>query len=177
MKRFIIAVLLILIALLFLWAAHLDGIIAFAADDVEIPDGAYGVWECKELGTYTPLYWADHKAQHIVDAKNSAVIRIYDEGYRISDHADSLLLGGRWNVNNMKVGGSAFLHRTDGTQEYICIAILLCDETQEEFYQFQGIDVRTAANDVICVSCAVADGSRVYVAYYKLVESTMGQRN
>lgn len=33
MKRILIAVLLVLIALLFLWAAHLDGIIAFAEEE------------------------------------------------------------------------------------------------------------------------------------------------
>lgn len=168
MKRITIIILLLLIALLFLWAAYLDGVVALASYDVEIPDGAYGLWECPELGTYTPLYFSDKKAQRIVDQRNSAVIRIYDDGLRISDHADSLLLGGRWNVNNMKVGGSAFLHKADGTQEYTCIAILLCDETHEKLYKFQGMDVHTAANDLICVSCANDDGSQVYVAYYVL---------
>lgn len=37
MKRFVIAVLLLLIALLFLWAAYLDGVVAFAEEDVEEP--------------------------------------------------------------------------------------------------------------------------------------------
>ena len=171
MKRFVIAVLLLLIALLFLWAAYLDGVVAFADYGVKIPDGAYGVFRVVATDTDSPLYLTHGVGQSIVDREDAACIRSWGEdGYAIFDHQGSEVGGGIWRVNEMAVGGSAFLFRADKpTKEYICTAIYLANSDGYRFIaDVDKRNIKPKANDIICVSCAWEDDLN-YVAYYKLV--------
>ena len=58
---------------------------------VEIPDGAYGVWQIPELNIMIPLYLGStkDKTMVIIDAENSASIRRFGAGRIIEDHAES----------------------------------------------------------------------------------------
>lgn len=135
---------------------------------VEVPQGAYGVWEVSETGTRTPLYKAEGTGQVYVDRKNAAAMIRWGEGYLIADHADSKVDGGIWNVNQHIVGGMAFLVR-DGkpTKTYQCTAIYLCDDTGST-YLYNGKAIRAAKGDIICGSCASEKPhDKVYLAYYK----------
>ena len=142
--------------------------------DVEIPDGAWGVWEVSETGTVSPLYFAQGTGQSIVDRENAACVRNFGEGYAIFDHADSEVDGGTWNVNEMTVGGSAFLHRDDGIKEYRCTAIWF--GYNDGFSLISDVDGKAirprAKGDIVCCSCATLNGAEVYVAYFKLLEQT-----
>lgn len=138
--------------------------------DAEIPEGAYGVWECPALGTSTPIYQAEGTGQKWADMENAAFIRRWGEGRLIGDHAGSEVDGGTWWVNEMIVGGHCYLVR-DGkpTKDYICTAIWLCDDTGYT-YLYNGKSMRAAKNDIMCACCASEKPhDKVYVAYYKYV--------
>ena len=135
---------------------------------VEVPKGAYGVWEVAETGTRTPIYSAEGTGQKWADMENAAFIRAWGDGRLIGDHADSVVDGGVWNVNEHIVGGMAFLVR-DGkpTKRYQCTAIYLCDDTGST-YLYNGKSIRAAKGDIICGSCASdKPHDKVYIAYYK----------
>lgn len=136
----------------------------------EIPAGAYGVWQCPALGTSTPLYEGDYADwQAITDADNSALIATYSGIRMIGDHANSKVDGGVWNCNKMLVGGLAFLVTEDATYEYKCYLIA---ETDFNGYCWK-INNQTVRpyhpHDIMCCSCANAEGSREYVAFYEFV--------
>ena len=174
-KHILAFIILILIVVMFAYAAHLDGIIyvkAFADYGVKIPEDAYGVFKVAETGTSSPLYFTHGVGQSIVDRENAACIRIWaDDGYAIFDHQDSVVDGGIWRVNEMVVGGSAFLYREGKpTKEYLCTAIYLAS-SKDRYNLIADIDkrvIKTKSEGIICVSCAWKDGL-YYVAYYKLV--------
>lgn len=140
-------------------------------NEVEIPEDAWGVWQVAETGTNSPLYFSQGVGQSIVDRENAACVRNFGEGYAIFDHADSELDGGVWNVNEMTVGGSAFLFRKDKpTKEFVCTAIYLAYSDGYKFIaEVDSSIIRPHKSDIICASCANDDGTMVYVAYYDLV--------
>ena len=139
--------------------------------DVKVPSGAYGVFQCPALGTSTPCYYSDFYGVEILNRENCALLRRLGEGYAVLDHADSEVDGGIWNVNEMQVGGAAFMIKADKTKRYECTAIFLC--YFDGFKYISDFDSRNVKprekGDLICVSCAVPDGSMAYVAYYKFV--------
>ena len=139
--------------------------------DVDIPEGAYGIFQCPALGTDSPLYKTEAGSQRVVDDENSANIIHFGQGYAILDHVGSEVDGGIWNVNEMTVGGSAFLIKADKIMRYECTTIMKCYSDGFKFISdFDSRNVKPREkNDLICVSCAVPDGSEVYVAYYKFV--------
>lgn len=135
--------------------------------EVEIPEKAYGIWQCCSLGTDTPLYWSEGTGKKYVDMENAACFRYLYDGYLIADHADSEVTGGTWNVNNMRVGEDAFLITADSVKRYECVAIYMV-ERQTYDYLFNGKPIRPKKNDIVCASCSFIDGVE-FVAYYKFV--------
>lgn len=130
-----------------------------------IPDGAYGVFQCPAIEIDAPLYTAQGNDQDVVDAEDSALIRKWGDGLLVCDHADSAHGDAHWNVNDMTVGGAAFLITRDGVRCYQCTAIFLVKNTGHG-YVYDGREITPKRNDLICLSCAVADGEE-YLAYYK----------
>ena len=164
MRHFITALLAALTAVQF---SMLDATIPW---DVEIPEGAYAVWECPALGTATPIYKVEGTGQSVIDKENSAAIRAWGEGRLIGDHAGSVVDGGEWWVNEMVVGGHCYLVREDKpTKDYICTAIWLCDDTGYT-YLYNGKSIRAAKDDIICACCASEKAhDKVYLAYYDYI--------
>ena len=89
---------------------------------VEIPDGAYGVWQIPELDIVIPLYKGvgQAKTQAIVDKANSASIRQFGAGRVIEDHAESKAGQGRWQIGRVTPDMVGFLILPDKTEQYIC---------------------------------------------------------
>lgn len=130
-----------------------------------IPDGAYGVFQCPAIEINVPLYMAQGNEQDVVDAEDSALIRKWGNGLAICDHADSVHGDAVWNVNEMRVGGSAFLITEDGVKCYMCTAIYMAENTGYS-YVYRGQIIAPNKNDLICLSCASEVGKE-YLAYYE----------
>lgn len=139
--------------------------------EVEIPDKAYGIFQCPATSTSSPLYEAASTEtsvrQRVVDNEDSALIMPYGKGRAILDHAGSQIGKSFWNVSGMLVGDAAFLIREGKpTLAYECTAILLCRRMPYN-YQFRDAAVYPDKDDLVCIGCANDDGSWVYLAYYK----------
>lgn len=136
---------------------------------VDIPDGAYGAWQCPALGTSSLLYEGNSTEwQSIVDEDNSALWMNYNGIHVIADHAGSEVGGGIWNVNDMSVGGLAFLIEKEATYEYRCYLIAEADH-DGYCWKINNQPIRPyRATDIMCESCAAEDG-KVYVAFYSYV--------
>ena len=137
--------------------------------DAEVPEGAYGVWQCSAINVNVPLYTSKKTTgarQKVVDKEDSALITTYGKGRLIADHYQSEIGEGMWEVNKMTVGEAAFLIR-DGkpTLAYQCTAIWMCKQKRNN-YQYNGKAIYPAKNDIVCVCCAEDDGW-VYLAYFK----------
>ena len=138
---------------------------------VEIPEGAYGVWQVPEINTNTPLYTApSSKWQVTVDRENAALIYNYGRGRLIADHAGSKVDGGVWRVEKMKLDCAAFLVTKDKTTKYRCTA-LWRSRYHPTYYSYNGSGVYPKSSlDIICASC-VADSpdkdKEVYLAYFQ----------
>lgn len=131
-----------------------------------IPDNSVGVWQVPSIETSTPLYAGKQSAQSIVDEENSAWIGDYGNGRIITDHAGSTV-GGVWDVNQIKVGDTAFLIDRDKTTQYECIAVWKA-KYHPTYYSFQGLGLYPRSSlDIMCVSCADDTGEEVYIAYFK----------
>lgn len=135
----------------------------------KIPKGAYGVWQVSALSTSTPLYEAKSNSgkdrQKVVDKENAAVWMPYGKGHAIVDHLDSVVGGGVWRVNGIVVDDIATLTTKNGTKYYHCVAVWLATQTKY-VYQWEDETISCKKGDIICVSCADADGYD-YVAYFK----------
>lgn len=135
--------------------------------DTTIPDGAVGVWQCPAIGTSSPLYeGASADWQSIVDAEDSALLFTFNNMTIIADHANSKV-DGVWNCNEMEIGGLAFFITTDATYEYRCYLIAEVDADGYR-WSINNQSIRPYhPHDIMCCSCANADGSREYVAFYE----------
>lgn len=137
--------------------------------NVDIPEDAYGVFQVPCIGTNSPLYEAPRgNGQDVIDEENSALIRKYGRGWLIADHSCSEVGNGIWCVENMEVGGGAFLIR-EGKPEicYGCTAIYLCRQNGDKF-TYHGQNVNPTKDGIICISCADEDGY-VYLAVYEYI--------
>ena len=137
--------------------------------NVTIPDNAVGVWECPSLGTVSPLYESKWDAQGIVDDDESAWFGSYGSARIICDHADSNVGGGVWNVNQMQVGGTAFLHTREGIFQYKCYMICEADSGYSIYSMYGKQLYAHSSTDIVCASCATPDGERVYLAFYEFI--------
>lgn len=136
---------------------------------VEIPDGAYGIFQVPDLNVSLPVFFAYGTGQEIVDAENSGVIRDFGAGRLIGDHAGSEIGGGVWRVEKMNLDCSAFLITEQGTERYQCYMMVRCYCTGYAYVLDGQALFPHHATDIICASCANYDGSEVYLAFFKLV--------
>lgn len=83
--------------------------------------------------------------------------------------------GGRWKLENLKLGDKAYLEYVtgDGLEiihhkgKYICYAIMICDVVDFDFYH-NGKEVRPFdPTDLLCVTCVGSDSKRNYVAFFE----------
>ena len=132
-----------------------------------IPDNAVGVWECPSIGTATPLYWTEGTGQSIVDAEDSAAFRWYSKGRAILDHQSSEVGRGKWDVNCIDVGSSAFLILPDRTEQYKCVMVCLAD-VSGNVWLFNGQTVRLNDNQIVCACCADTE-EKNYLAIFEFV--------
>lgn len=133
----------------------------------EIPDGAFAVWQAPSIGTSTPVYWSEGTGQDKVDAEQSAVIRWYGKGYFIGDHADSVVDGGHWNVNQMTVGSMGYLITPTETRQYRCDLVALA-QLDGWSYFIDGHVVRLHSDQILCACCAEKENEN-YIAIFKYV--------
>ena len=136
---------------------------------VEIPDGAYGVWQIPELNIVIPLYpgSSKDKTMAIIDAENSASIRRFGAGRIIEDHAESKAGSGRWRIGRVRPDTIAFLVLQDKTEQYVCNRVLRAYR-HPTCYTCDGIGVYPrSATDILCVCCACDDATEVYIAAFK----------
>lgn len=135
----------------------------------DIPDGAYGVWQIPELDIVIPLYKGGGlaKTQAIVDKENSASIRQFGAGRVIEDHAESKAGQGRWQIGRVTPDMAGFLILPDKTEKYICNRVLRAYR-HTTCYTCDGVGVYPrSATDILCVCCAKADATEVYIAAFK----------
>lgn len=139
--------------------------------ECEIPADAYGVWQIPELCTITPVYYGAENEQLHIDAEDSAAIMPFRRGYWIGDHAGSVTNNGRgvWEMNKVHVNGVAFMVLPEKTEQYICY--MICKAAATGYgYTLDGYGLYPLrSGDIICGSCANADGSQVYLAFYRYV--------
>lgn len=135
----------------------------------DIPEGAYGVWQIPELDIVIPLYQGagSKKTQEIVDKENSASIRKFGVGRVIEDHADSKAGKGKWRIGNVTPDMVGFLVLPDRTERYICNRVLRAIR-YDTCFTCDGVGVYPrSATDILCVCCAKADATEVYIAAFK----------
>ena len=136
---------------------------------VEIPDGAYGVWQIPELDIVIPLYKGvgQAKTQAIVDKANSASIRQFGAGRVIEDHAESKAGQGRWQIGRVTPDMVGFLILPDKTEQYICNRVLRAYR-HSSCYTCDGVGIYPrSATDILCICCAKDDATEVYIAAFK----------
>lgn len=139
---------------------------------IKFPKGSCGLWECPTIGTKSWLYKAPTNTlaqnQKVVDRENCALWWAYGKGHGVIDHADSVVPGGLWRVQDFSVDDNAVLTLPDGTKKYYtCMGILRC-KCGKKAYTWNGAAFAPLAKeDVVCVSCATQDGNEVYCAYFK----------
>ena len=134
---------------------------------VEIPDGAYGVFQIPSIGTDSPLYQG-RDYQGIIDDEDSALLYKYKRGWLVADHSGSEVGDGYWYVEDIRVGSGAFLIR-EGQPEiaYFCTAVYFCHQNGWN-YAYHGQNVNPTANGMMCVSCSEVE-DWVYVAVFEYV--------
>lgn len=153
---------------LFVLTALLGSLLGFEIPHTTvIPDNAYGVWQVPALEIDVPLYTSTHgNGQDVVDREGAALVRGWGKGKAICDHADSQHGDSYWNVNQMQVGGSAFLITADGTLWYRCDMICRVKNTGTGYICTPtGHTVHVQQDDVICLSCTDEDGYE-WLAYF-----------
>ena len=153
---------------LFILAAVLSSLIGFEIPHTTvIPDNAYGIFQVPALEIDVPLYTSTTETgQEVVDREDAALIRGWGKGKAICDHADSQHGKAYWNVNEMQVGGSAFLITQDETLWYRCDMIARVKNTGTGYIcTATGHSVTAQRDDVICLSCTDDDGEE-WLAYY-----------
>lgn len=136
----------------------------------EIPKDAYGVWQVPECGIIIPVYKGNNAtAQAIVDTDYAACIEKFGVGMIINDHADSKTDGsGLWNVCDFMPDTAAFMVTERVTTCYSCVFVCKAYR-QNTCYMMDGEPVYPhRATDILCVSCATADASEVYIAEFKM---------
>lgn len=134
-----------------------------------IPEGAYGMLQIPEHNIMIPLYLGNNAtSQKIVDAENSAAIHRFYAGQVIADHADSAssYAKGIWNVCEFHPDDVAFIVREKETLQYTClyVAHVYVNRTS---YICNGQSVYPKQGDIMMVSCANAQGTENYLAYFK----------
>lgn len=140
--------------------------------NIKFPNGSVGLWECPSIGTKSWLYQSSSNTltqnQKVVDRENCALWWPYGKGHGVIDHADSVVPGGRWRVQDISVDDNAVLTLPDGTKKYYtCMGMLRCKRGKRGYTWNGGNFAPLETDDVVCVSCATNDGSEVYSAYFK----------
>lgn len=136
---------------------------------VEIPDGAYGVWQIPELNIVIPVYAAQNRtqAQAQVDRENSASIYKHGVGRVIADHAQSKAGKGIWDVGQFRPDMVGFLVTPKVTYQYVCIQVCRVI-VHPTCYTLDGVGVYPRrSTDIMCGSCATKDGKQNYLAIFK----------
>ena len=141
-------------------------------ESVKLPSGCVGLWETPTIGTKSYLYKSPANTmaqnQKVVDRENCALWWPYGKGHAVCDHADSVLPGGLWRVQDITVEDNATLTLPDGTRKYYtCMGLLRCRRRPRDYAWNNAPFAPLAKEDVVCISCANASGSEVYVAYFK----------
>lgn len=142
---------------------------------VDIPVGAYGVWQIPALDIAIPVYQTSHKTQTqaVVDCETSASIRKWGAGRIIEDHLDSVGLDGKgvWNVSEFKPDTAAFLVTQTVTYCYRSVLVCRCDR-QSNCITLDGRPLwPMRQTNIVCVSCADSEGDELYYAEFKLTGS------
>ena len=135
----------------------------------DIPEGAYGVWQIPELNIVMSLYKGagQHKVQEIVDRENSASIRKFGVGQIIEDHVDSKAGRGIWQIGKVVPDMAGFLILPDRTEQYVCNRVVRA-KRYNTCFTCDGVGVYPrSATDILCVCCATADATEVYIAAFK----------
>lgn len=136
---------------------------------VEIPNGAYGVWQIPELNIVIPVYSAANRtqAQAQVDRENSASIYKHGVGRVIADHAQSKAGKGIWDVGQFRPDMVGFLVTPKVTYQYVCIQVCRVN-VHPTCYTLDGVGIYPKrSTDIMCASCANAKGTENYLAIFK----------
>lgn len=135
----------------------------------KIPKDAYGVWQVPDRGIIIPVYKGTNAtAQAIIDTDYAASIEKYGVGMILNDHADSKTDGsGLWNVCDFTPDTVGFMVTKDTTYCYTCVFVCRAYR-QNTCYIMDGASVYPhRQGDILCVSCATADASEVYIAEFR----------
>lgn len=138
---------------------------------VEIPAGAYGVWQLPELGVSIPVYRAfGYAVQKVVDTPNAASLQNFGVGKLIADHAGSKSNNGKgsWDLWKCHPDDSAFFILPNETLQYRCISVSRV-KVLRGGYQLDGAGVYLRLpTDIACVGCVDSEGTENYMAVFKL---------
>ena len=138
----------------------------------KLPSGCVGIWDAPTIGTRSYLYKSSSNTlaqnQKVVDRENAALWWPYGKGHAVVDHAESELPGGIWRVQDITIEDNATLTLPNGTRKYYtCVGLLRCRRRPKDYAWNNAPFAPLAKEDVVCISCANASGSEVYVAYFK----------
>lgn len=102
------------------------------------------------------------------------VAMLYEDNgcLNVGNHHNSMTnTGGLWKIENIRIGDKAYLNYTENgnhhAQSYRCYAILIADVSGENFTINGCPVIFMNSSDLICCTCANADGSENYIAVFK----------
>jgi hypothetical protein len=139
---------------------------------IEIPVGAYGIFQVPSLDIAIPVYETSYKTQtqNVVDCETSASIRKWGSARIIEDHLDSVGMGGKgvWNVSDFKPDTVAFLVTEKVTYCYKAYLCCRCQETSHSI-TLNGKPLWPARQtNIVCASCADRKSDDIYYAEFRL---------
>ena len=143
------------------------------ADQWDIPEDAVGIWFVPDQHLKQYVYkgtW--DKWQDIVDAKESALIRTWQEARVIVDHCNSKGIGGEglWNASFIRLGDCAYFITHDGKYKYQCYLTAIVDVGSWGYTINGRVLQPTSSKDIANACCVGTDSSRNYIAMFRYVK-------
>ena len=141
--------------------------------DVEIPEGAYGVWYVPKLKVHLPVYFQGKETkQAVIDRGESALIDNWVNAYRIIDHFGSEGMEGKgiWNIQNVMPGAYAYMIKPDGKWMYECYMTGMVDVKTYGYMMCGRLVIPASSLDILNACCVGADSDRNFIAVFKRIK-------
>lgn len=139
--------------------------------NVEIPEGAIGVWRIESLNINQAVYKGIPKDwQKIVNKEESALLESWHQANMICDHHGSVGIGnkGRWNMSNVRLGDYAMFITPNKKSVYECYLTALVNVNRQGYYSMNNKLLQpTSSKDIGCRCCVGTDSTRNYIAVFR----------
>ena len=137
---------------------------------VTVPENAYGVLTIPDLKITLPLYQDQGKGQLNIDRESAGNLNTYGRNWLIEDHAGSKDGEGVWDMCNVKIGMTAFLHTLTKIYKYRCYQMTEV-ENRKYYFAHNGKMVQAlSSKDILTTSCTDRDGVQILVAWSYVYE-------